>query len=82
MSRHFLIEQLAAGRDATYLARSLSGHAVNGDMLRALGITHVVSVGETLSQEPCVIHGHYVHASNLSGNHGHSKKNMEGAITM
>lgn len=43
------------------------GHALNSGMLKALGITHVVSVGETLANETCFIHGHYVDSSELSG---------------
>jgi hypothetical protein len=38
-------------------------------MLKALGITHIVSVGETLSQEACMIHGQYVNVSHLSGSY-------------
>jgi hypothetical protein len=43
-----------------------SAHAMNSEMLRELGITHVVSVGETLSAEGAIIHGHYVNVSGLS----------------
>lgn len=39
---------------------------MNSEMLRELGITHVVSVGETLSAEGAIIHGHYVNVTCLS----------------
>lgn len=39
---------------------------MNSEMLRDLGITHVVSVGETLSAEGTVISGHYINVSDLS----------------
>jgi hypothetical protein len=45
-----------------------SAHAMNSEMLRELGITHVVSVGETLSAEGAIIHGHYVNVSGLTAN--------------
>lgn len=45
-----------------------SAHAMNSEMLRDLGITHVVSVGETLSAEGTIIHGHYVNVSGLTAN--------------
>lgn len=41
---------------------------MNSEMLRELGITHVVSVGETLSAEGAIIHGHYVNVSGLTAN--------------
>jgi hypothetical protein len=43
-------------------------------MLKALGITHVVSVGETLSAEASFIHGHYVDAKDLASNCNNRRK--------
>ena len=56
------------------LLLDLSGHAVNSGMLKALGITHVVSVGETLSAETSFIHGHYVDAKDLASNCNNRRK--------
>ncbi|KAJ9125148.1 hypothetical protein QFC22_000102 [Naganishia vaughanmartiniae] len=45
-------------------------HAMNSEMLKDLGITHVVSVGETLSAEGTVVQGHYISVSGLSAHVG------------
>lgn len=39
---------------------------MNSEMLKDLGITHVVSVGETLSAEGTLISGHYINVAGLS----------------
>jgi hypothetical protein len=43
---------------------------MNSEMLRDLGITHVVSVGETLSAEGTIVQGHYISVSGLSAHVG------------
>lgn len=45
-----------------------SAHAMNSEMLKDLGITHVVSVGETLTAEGALISDHYINVSGLSMN--------------
>ncbi|KAJ9108767.1 hypothetical protein QFC21_000087 [Naganishia friedmannii] len=45
-------------------------HAMNSEMLKDLGITHVVSVGETLSAEGTLVHGHYINVSGTSAHVG------------
>ena len=39
---------------------------MNSQMLKDLGITHVVSVGETLSAEGVLVSGHYINVTGLS----------------
>ncbi|KAJ9127823.1 hypothetical protein QFC24_000107 [Naganishia onofrii] len=43
---------------------------INSDKFDDLGITHVVSVGETLSAEGTIVQGHYISVSGLSAHVG------------